>query len=122
MSRPARIRPSADAGDGAPPARFALGLLVVVVVAAGVVGAKLWHTLFGSGDDYTGNGKQDIVIQVHAGDSTTAIGETLHNHGVVTTVRAFVNAAHGNSAIIRRSSPASTGCAPRSRRPPRSRG
>ena len=39
------------------------------------------------------------MIQVQAGDSTTMVGETLHNHGVVATVRAFVNAAHGNSAI-----------------------
>ena len=84
---------------GAFASKFALGLLVVVVVAAVVVGFKLWHTVFGSGDDYTGTGKQDIVIQVHAGDSTTAIGETLHNHGVVATVRAFVDAAHGNAAI-----------------------
>jgi peptidoglycan lytic transglycosylase G len=79
--------------------RIALGLLVVVVVAAVFVGTRLWHTVFGSGDDYTGSGKHDIVIQIQAGDSTTAIGETLHNGGVVKTVRAFVNAAHGNAAI-----------------------
>ena len=79
--------------------RFALGLLIVVVVAAVVVGFKLWHTVFGTGDDYTGPGKQDIMIQIHAGDSTTAIGETLHDHGVVATVRAFVNAAHGVTGI-----------------------
>ena len=47
----------------------------------------------------TGNGKRDIVIHVQDGDSTTAVGETLHNQGVVATVRAFVNAAHGNTAI-----------------------
>jgi UPF0755 protein len=81
--------------------RFALSMLVVVVVvvAAGVIGFRLWDTLFGTGDDYTGNGKRDIMIQIETGDSTTAIGETLHNHGVVATVRAFVNAAHGNAAI-----------------------
>ncbi len=79
--------------------RFALGLLAVVVVAAVVVGFRLWHTMFGSGDDYTGAGKQDIVIQIQAGDTTTGVGETLHDHGVVATVRAFVDAAHGNSAI-----------------------
>ncbi len=79
--------------------RFALGLLAVVVVAAAVVGLKVWHTMFGSGGDYTGAGKQDVVIQIQAGDSTTAIGETLHDHGVVATVRAFVDAAHGNAAI-----------------------
>lgn len=79
--------------------RIALGLLVVVVVAAVVVGTRLWHTVFGSGDDYTGSGKHDIVIQIQSGDSTTEVGETLHDHGVVRTVRAFVNAAHGNAAI-----------------------
>ncbi|HZE16576.1 MAG TPA: endolytic transglycosylase MltG, partial [Mycobacterium sp.] len=48
---------------------------------------------------YTGTGKRDVVIQIQSGDSTTAIGETLQNHDVVRTVRAFVDAAHGNSAI-----------------------
>jgi UPF0755 protein len=76
-----------------------VGLLVVVVVAAVFVGSKLWHTMFGSDNDYSGSGKRDIVIQVHSGDSTTAVGETLFNHGVVRTVRAFVDAAHGNAAI-----------------------
>jgi UPF0755 protein len=79
--------------------KVALAVLVVVVVAAVIVGFKFWHTLFGSGDDYAGNGKRDIVIHVQDGDSTTNVGETLHKQGVVATVRAFVNAAHGNAAI-----------------------
>jgi UPF0755 protein len=77
----------------------AIGLLVVVVVAAVFVGSKLWHTAFRSDDDYTGSGKRDVVVQVEAGDSTTAVGETLQHQGVIATVRAFLNAAHGNSAI-----------------------
>ena len=79
--------------------RIAAGVLVVVLVAAIFLGAKFWHAVFGAGDDYTGGGKRDIVIQIQDGDSTTAVGETLHNQGVVATVRAFVNAAHGNTAI-----------------------
>jgi UPF0755 protein len=79
--------------------RIAIGLLIVVVVAAVFLGSRLWHTMFGGGDDYTGDGKRDIVIQIQAGDSTTMVGETLHNQGVVATVRAFINAAHGNTAI-----------------------
>lgn len=79
--------------------RIAAGALVVVVVAAVFLGSRLWHAVFGAGDDYTGNGKRDVVIQIQDGDSTTAVGETLHNQGVVATVRAFVNAAHGNSKI-----------------------
>lgn len=79
--------------------RAVLGVLVVIVVAAIVVGSKMWHTMFGIGDDYSGDGKRDIVIQVQASDSTTMVGETLQNQGVIATVRAFVNAAHGNAAI-----------------------
>ena len=45
------------------------------------------------GDDYSGDGRSDVVIQVHDGDSTTAIGQTLQDHKVVATVQAFVNAA-----------------------------
>ncbi len=79
--------------------RVALALFVVVMVVAVFVGTRLWNTVFGSGDDYSGNGKRDIVIHVQDGDSTTMVGETLHSQGVVATVRAFVNAAHGNPAI-----------------------
>jgi UPF0755 protein len=98
-SRPARKRAERGHRRRRVASKLALGLLIVVVVAAVVVGFRLWHTVFGNADDYTGPGKHDIMIQVHAGDSTTAIGETLHNHGVVATVRAFVNAAHGVAAI-----------------------
>jgi UPF0755 protein len=77
---------------------FAVGLLVVVIVAAVFLGSKLWHSL-GPQNDYAGSGKKDLVIQVHAGDSTTAIGETLHKQDVVRTVKAFLEAADGNEAI-----------------------
>jgi UPF0755 protein len=79
--------------------RIALALLVVIMVVVVFVGTRLWNTVFGSGDDYAGSGKRDIVIHVQDGDSTTMVGETLQNQQVVKTVRAFVNAAHGNSAI-----------------------
>jgi UPF0755 protein len=99
MSRVARNR----AERGRRRRRFAgaitLTLIVVVVVGGIFVGSRLWHAVFGAGDDYTGGGKHDIVIQVQDGDSTTAVGETLQNQQVIKTVRAFVNAAHGNTAI-----------------------
>ncbi|OBG59681.1 MULTISPECIES: endolytic transglycosylase MltG [unclassified Mycobacterium] len=79
--------------------KIVLAVVAVVVLVAVFVGAKLWHTVFGAGDDYAGNGKQDIVIQIKDGDSTTNVGETLQHEQVVKTVRAFVNAAHGNSKI-----------------------
>ncbi len=99
MSRVARNRVERGRRRRRFAGRIAVVVLVVVVVAAVFVGTRLWHTVFGSGDDYTGGGKRDIVIQIQAGDSTTNVGETLQNQGVVRTVRAFVNAAHGNSKI-----------------------
>ncbi|WP_421840292.1 endolytic transglycosylase MltG [Mycobacterium sp.] len=77
---------------------FVVAVLVAVVVAAVFVGSKLLAT-WNSGNDYTGVGKRDIVIRIRAGDSTTAVGETLRKRGVVATVRAFLEAAHGNAAI-----------------------
>ena len=71
---------------------------MVVIVVAVFLGSKLWHS-FGPQNDYSGGGKKDLVIQVHAGDSTTAIGETLHKKDVVRTVKAFLEAADGNEAI-----------------------
>jgi UPF0755 protein len=99
MSRVARNRAERGRRRRRYTGRIAAGVLVVVLVAAIFLGAKFWHAVFGAGDDYTGGGKRDIVIQIQDGDSTTAVGETLHNQGVVATVRAFVNAAHGNTAI-----------------------
>jgi UPF0755 protein len=78
---------------------FVLAMLIVVVVGAVFLGSKMWHTLFGAGNDYTGDGVNDVVIQINDGDSTTAIAKTLQEHKVVATVAAFVDAAEGNAAI-----------------------
>jgi UPF0755 protein len=79
---------------------LALALLIVVVVGAVFLGSKMWHSLFGGGgNDYTGDGVNDVVIQIHDGDSTTAIGKTLEDRKVVANVKAFVQAAEGNAAI-----------------------
>jgi UPF0755 protein len=78
---------------------FVLAMLIVVVVGAVFLGSKMWHTLFGAGNDYTGDGVNDVVIQINDGDSTTAIAKTLQEHNVVATVAAFVDAAEGNAAI-----------------------
>jgi len=99
MSRLARKRAERGRRRRRFAGRAALALLVVMMVVVVFVGTRLWNTVFGSGDDYTGDGKRDIVIHVQDGDSTTMVGETLQNQQVVKTVRAFVNAAHGNSAI-----------------------
>ena len=78
---------------------LSLGLLGAVIVAAVLLGSKLWGGLFGSPVDFTGQGDRDVLIQVHEGDSTTAIAKTLVDAHVVASAQPFVSAAQGNSAI-----------------------
>jgi UPF0755 protein len=78
---------------------LALGILIVVVLGVVFLGSKLWHNVFGADSDFTGEGVSDVVIQVHDGDSTTAIGQTLQDNNVVATSAVFVAAAQGNGAI-----------------------
>ncbi|MGV0580958.1 endolytic transglycosylase MltG [Mycolicibacterium elephantis] len=99
MTRAERIREARNRRKRRIVGGLTLGILIVIAVAAVFLGSKLWHTLFGSGNDYAGEGVNDVVIQVHDGDSTTAIGHTLQEHRVVATVGAFVSAAEGNPAI-----------------------
>ncbi|GAC1645149.1 MAG: endolytic transglycosylase MltG [Mycobacterium sp.] len=99
MSRSDRIRETRRRHKRRLASGFAITLLVVVVVGAVFLGSRLWHGMFASGNDYSGDGVNDVVIQIHDGDSTTAVGKTLEDHKVVATVKAFVEAAHGNSAI-----------------------
>ena len=77
-----------------------LAMLLVVVVGAVFLGSRMWDSLFGgSSGDFAGDGVNDVVIQIHEGDSTTAIGNTLQDQNVVATSKAFVDAASGNPAI-----------------------
>lgn len=71
--------------------------LVVVLIAAVFVGSRLFHS--GTVSDFTGNGDSDVVIEVYEGDSTTQIGQTLQERGVVATVTAFVQASQDNASI-----------------------
>jgi len=73
----------------------AVAVLVAVVLAVIFLGTKIFH----SGGEYSGAGKDDIVVQVHEGDSTTQIGQTLQDQNVVANVKSFVDAAKDNSAI-----------------------
>ena len=70
--------------------------LVIVVVGAVFVGSRLWHNMFGSSEDFAGDGVDDVVIEVHTGDTTTAIGQTLQQQNVVSSSKVFVAAAATN--------------------------
>src|SRR6201988_4773776 len=99
MSRTERIREARGRRKRRLASGLALALLIVVVIGAVFLGSRMWHSLFGGGNDFAGDGVNDVVIQIHDGDSPTAIGKTLEDHKVVATVKAFVEAAEGNSAI-----------------------
>lgn len=98
MTRAERMRAARNRRRRRMASGLAVGLLIMVVVGAVFLGSKMWHSLFG-GNDYTGDGVTDVVIQVRDGDSTTAIGKTLQEHHIVATASAFVDAAEGNDAI-----------------------
>ena len=73
-----------------------LGLLIVVVLGAFLLGPKI----FGgsrSSTDFTGEGAGDIVIQVHPGDSGSVIAQNLLDEGVIANASTFVSAASGNA-------------------------
>jgi UPF0755 protein len=73
-----------------------LAVLVVVMIAAAFLFSRLWHSWFG---DYSGGGMSDVVIQIHDGDSTRAIGQTLQDNKIVASAQKFVDEARDNSAI-----------------------
>ncbi|HET6816058.1 MAG TPA: endolytic transglycosylase MltG [Mycobacteriales bacterium] len=84
--------------------RLAMGIVLLAVVAiiggVAVGGVGLVHRIqahFGSASDYSGPGSGSVTIQVHAGDSLAAIGNTLYKSGVVASVRAFTDAAQANA-------------------------
>jgi UPF0755 protein len=99
MSRSDRMREARGQRKRRMGRGFVLAMLIVVVIGAVFLGSKLWHTMSGGGTDFSGDGVNDVVIQIHDGDSTTAIGKSLQERNVVATVAAFVGAAEGNAAI-----------------------
>ncbi|CAN5425448.1 endolytic transglycosylase MltG [soil metagenome] len=99
LSRAARMRAQRRRKRRRTVGAVAVVVLVAVGVATVFLGSRLWHGMFGSPSDYTGDGGNDVVIQVHDGDSTTTIAQTLLDHEVVATVKGFVEAAQGSAAI-----------------------
>ena len=99
MDRTARARAKRNRRRRRTIGLLSLGLLGAVIVAVVLLGSKLWGDLFGTPTDFTGQGDHDVLVQVHEGDSTTAIAKTLVDANVVASAQPFVSAAQGNSAI-----------------------
>ncbi|MDF2825972.1 MAG: putative aminodeoxychorismate lyase, partial [Mycobacterium sp.] len=99
MTRAARIRAERNRRRRRTIGILAVGVLIAVVVGTVFLGSRLWSSMFGTPSDYTGDGGNDVVIEVHQGDSTTAIGQTLLDANVVAGVQGFVDAAGSNQAM-----------------------
>lgn len=72
---------------------MALGVIIAVVV---LLGGKLWG---GKTSEYAGDGKSDVLIEVHPGDTTVAIGKTLVDQNVIADAEPFVAAGLKNDEI-----------------------
>ncbi|MGV0625804.1 endolytic transglycosylase MltG [Mycolicibacter minnesotensis] len=73
-------------------------LLAMVGVASVFLWSKFWHAR-GPVTDFTGEGGQQVLIEVHEGDFTTAIAEAMLEAGVIANVGTFLDTAQGNAAI-----------------------
>jgi UPF0755 protein len=75
-----------------------LGVLVALAVGVWLLGPRL----FGGPEllkDYTGAGKDDIIIEVRPGDSGAVIAQGLVDKGVIGDVNMFIGAASGNAEL-----------------------
>ncbi|HEY4418063.1 MAG TPA: endolytic transglycosylase MltG [Pseudonocardia sp.] len=76
-------------------------LLLAVILLLGAIaggGYYVFSSLFAT-PDFDGDGTGSVIIQVKPGDSTTQIGSTLTQRGVVAGVQAFNEAAAEDSRI-----------------------
>lgn len=96
MSRLDRVRARRNRNRRRAIGAVAAAVLIVIVIAAVYLGGKLFG---GDSGGYAGQGKDDVVIQVHDGDSTTQIGQTLRDKNVISNIKGFVDAAKNNAAI-----------------------
>lgn len=78
------------------------GCIIALVIVAILGGLGYWgvstatsalQDMLGPPDDYSGNGKGKVVVEVENGATTTEIARTLEDEGVIASVEAFTDAA-----------------------------
>ena len=75
----------------------AIGLAVIaIIVAVPVLGIHAIKSMFSSASDYSGTGYGSTQVEIHPGDSLTAIGQDLTDAHVVASAQAFADAASSN--------------------------
>lgn len=75
--------------------------MLAVALLLGALAGGGWYAYrtFVATPDFPGPGDGQVVVQVHDGDTTRAIGQQLSRVGVTASTDAFVAAAAGSSAI-----------------------
>lgn len=79
---------------------FFLVLLLLGVLAAAGLWAYTWVRDSLATPDYAGPGSGSVVVEVRAGDTGTAIANTLYQADVVKSAQAFVEACNANSLCV----------------------
>lgn len=89
------------------PRRSGVACLFVVVVlgggvyAAGHYGYAFYQAHFGPAPDYQGSGEGEVQVEIPDGATSSAIGQLLHDKGVVKSGAAFIDAANGDAEKAR---------------------
>lgn len=76
-----------------------VGVCVLVLVLAGALYGVSQIKRIAGYEDYDGQGRGDVVVQVESGDTVSAIASTLSERDVVASSQAFVEAAEENGQI-----------------------
>jgi len=95
-SKPVRARRRSERSGGRGKNLALFVLLGAVVLGVVLFGPKIFGGS-GSSTDFTGDGAEDIVFQVHPGDSGSVIAQNLLDSGVIANAGTFVSAASGNA-------------------------
>ncbi|MFL6179553.1 MAG: endolytic transglycosylase MltG [Actinomycetes bacterium] len=109
MTTPTAIEPTADGPQHSPrrrghPARpFIVVLILLALLAGGAwVGVRVLGLSIGglSADDYPGPGTGEVVVEVSAGDTSSAIAGTLEDADVVASSQAFIDVASSDQRAL----------------------
>lgn len=76
-----------------------IGLALAAVLALWLLGPKLFGGAPALPKDFTGEGKDDVIVEVHPGDSGSVIAQDLVDKGIIADVGMFISAASGNSDL-----------------------
>lgn len=84
--------------------RRTIGLLTLavfgaIIVAIVLLAGRMFGSLSTPPEDYAGGGDGDALFQVHLGDTTEVIANSLVEQGVIAGVAPFMAAAKGNEEI-----------------------